>query len=436
MDAAEDTNPAPDTGGDAADTGTPDDTSVPDDTNVPDDTAMPDTGTPDTGPPPPSCESPPALTAVDVVAGRTFNRPVFVTHAPGDDGALYIVERAGRILIARDGAVLPDPFLDISSVVTTSGGQGDERGLLGLAFHPDYADNRRFFVFYTPSEGGSLRNVVAEYRRRGADPDEANPSEQQRLMDVADSEGNHNGGMVAFGPDGMLYVAMGDEGGAGDRHGAIGNGLDLNTLFGSMLRLDVDRPGADFAAAGNPFSAPEGLPQIWAYGLRNPWRFSFDAATGDMWIADVGQGSREEIDFRAADAPVGANFGWRAYEGNAVFDASLVSRVPEHAAPLVDIPRGDSPIAGSCSITGGYVYRGEAIAGLGGNYLFGDYCSPFLAAVQRDADGEVCVYERVPGLTSGGDGAANGLASFGEGDDGELYLVYVGSGHVRRIVAE
>ena len=378
----------------------------------------------------PAC-SPPSVqgvSAVDVVDGHRFESPTFVTQAPGDDETLYVLERPGRILLVRDGELLEEPFLDIRKRVGT---RHQERGLLGIAFHPDYADNGRFFIYYTPRR--AHENVVAEYRRASTDPPRASSKEVRRLVEFEDPEDNHNGGMLAFGPDGHLFVGMGDGGGAGDRHGEIGNGQNQETLLGSILRLDVDAPERDFAAEDNPFVDTKGSPQIWAWGLRNPWRFSFDKKTGDLYVGDVGQNEIEEIDFEPADSEGGRNYGWRAYEANDIYDEDLVDRVDEHAAPIATFRHGssDSPIRGGCSVTGGYVYRGDEIDGLQGAYLYGDYCSKDVAAF-RYCDGQVVGHRRIPGLT----GLSRGLGSFGQGNDGELYLVYHGSGAVKRIVPE
>ncbi|MEM1413624.1 MAG: PQQ-dependent sugar dehydrogenase [Myxococcota bacterium] len=377
-----------------------------------------------------ACPTPafPALTAVDVAPGVRFAQPVFATTAPGDADAIYVVEKEGTIRVVRDGAVLPTPFLDVRGEVLTA----SEQGLLGLAFHPDYATNGRFFVFLTPGE--PRRNVVAEYARDPESPFQALPEEVERLVEVEDSQPNHNGGMLAFGPDGFLYVGIGDEGGGGDRFGEIGNGLDRTTLFGTLLRLDVDA-GPSFAAAGNPFTMPEGLPQIWAYGLRNPWRFSFDRETGDLWIGDVGQNAFEEIDFLPAATPGGSNFGWRAYEGFAVFNAANVDLAEERVDPVLVYPHEveAQPIGPGVSITGGYVYRGEAIPALDGVYLYGDFQSNQIAGV-RLCEGEVVQHERLRGLARGG-GSAAGLTSFGEDAQGELLLMYLFGGELRRVVA-
>ncbi|MBX3251294.1 MAG: PQQ-dependent sugar dehydrogenase [Myxococcales bacterium] len=370
----------------------------------------------------------PNLRLEPLLSSGGFDSPLFVTAAPGDADTLYVIEKPGRVIVVRNRQRV-GTFIDLTNEPLLTSG---EQGLLGLAFHPDYASNGRFFLFFTPGTGDAdRRNVVAEFRRSAGNPDRADRAEVARLVDVRDRESNHNGGMLAFGPDGYLYVAMGDEGGGGDRHGMIGNGLDRTTLFGSILRLDVDAEASGYAAPGNPFTLPTGQPQIWAYGVRNPWRMSFDRATGDLWVADVGQDLWEEITILPAGTAPGANLGWRAYEGLSVFDANLVDLVPEHAAPqLVYRHNDDSQPAAGNSITGGYVYRGGAIPALRGWYLYGDFGSPHVGAV-RFCDGDVTDHVRAPGLSFGG----SGLASFGEDGRGELLVVYLQSG-VFRVLAE
>lgn len=382
--------------------------------------AAPDGATPDAAPPP-ACATGelPALRASSIT-NEPLAEPVFVTQAPGRPDALWVLEKRGRIRLVIDGDV--STFLDLTGRVAFDG----ERGLLGLAFHPEYETNGRFFIFYTPSD--RPQNVVAEYRRNADNPNVADDEEVARLVEIDDPESNHNGGMIEFGPDGHLYVAIGDGGGAGDQHGTIGNGLDKHTLFGKLLRLDVDAPEAGYAAAGNPFSGSEGLPQIWAYGLRNPWRFSFDRRTGDLWIPDVGQARFEEINVLPANAAGGANFGWRAYEGFEVYDPGTVELVPNHTEPIFVIEHEAPFLSSACAITAGYVYRGSAIPGLQGTYLFGDYCSPEVGAL-RYCDGEVRDEQTIPALRN----LAPGLVSFGEDLAGELYLVYAAGGVVHRI---
>ncbi len=375
----------------------------------------------------------PALATEEVVPGARFRQPVLVTSAPGDPDTLYVLEKFGTIRLVRDGAVVDGDFLDISARTRNEG----EQGLLGLAFHPDYASNGRFFVFYTSRD--PRRNVVEEYTRSSDNPDVADDAAvTPPLVNQRDTESNHNAGMLAFGPDGFLYVAMGDEGGRNDEHGNPGNGLNRDTLFGNILRLDVDNVDGDFAAAGNPFSGSDGLPQIWHYGLRNPWRFSFDRLTGDMYIGDVGQGAFEEISFQPAGDNGGLNFGWRAYEANSVFRRNELPLATNHTPPILAIPHDDDsfPIRAAEAVIGGYVYRGQNIPGLTGTYLYGNSVgSPELPqdiAALRYVDGELCDNQRLPDLNP--EDGVFALGSFGEDANGELYLAYVGSGHVLRII--
>lgn len=379
--------------------------------------AGPDAGPPDAGP---ACTGDgfPSLSTERAVPGHSFTGALFVTFAPGSDD-LFVVEQPGRIQRVRDGAV--STFLDIRSR-TRSGG---ERGLLGLAFHPDYDTNGRFFVYYTPMSPDT--NRVAEYGRSSGDPLVADDTEVAVLVDIDDPESNHNGGMVAFGPDGFLYAGTGDGGGGGDNHGTIGFGLDTTTLMGKILRLDVDAAGSGYAAAGNPFASGGGLPQIWAYGLRNPWRFSFDRLTGDLYIADVGQSAWEEVNVQPASSTGGENYGWRAYEGFEVFRPDDVDEVDVHAEPVAAFSHSGSEIGAACSITGGYVYRGGAIPALQGWYLFGDFCTGRRAAF-RMCDGEMVGLQEVPDLRDVG----GNLRSWGEGPDGEIYIV---GNNVFRIIA-
>jgi glucose/arabinose dehydrogenase len=382
-----------------------------------------------------TCEDPvlPMLGEEPIAPVGSFDSPLFVTQAPDADDTLWVVERIGRIRLVRGGAILPTDFLDIRTLVTT---EGNEQGLLGLAFHPDYATNGRFFVAYTagpnlaPDRPGP--NIVAEYRRSATDPERADPAEVRRLVEQADIRFNHNGGMLAFGPDRFLYVAMGDGGGSCDTGR---NAQRRNTLLGKLLRLDVDNVAGMFAAAGNPFTLPEGLPQIWAYGLRNPWRFSFDRLTGDLWIGDVGQNAKEELDFQPAGAAGGANYGWEAFEGDVSASISCgrldtIMGNP-HTPPLLIVNHGSATevVRSACSIIGGYVYRGSAIPELRGVYVFGDYCSPDVAAF-RYCDGAIRGWQRIPGIGRAGD-----LVSFGEDNRGELYLVYIAGRSVTRLVA-
>jgi glucose/arabinose dehydrogenase len=284
-----------------------------------------------------------------------LSSPVDIQNA-GDD-RLFIVEQGGVIRIARDGQLLPEPFLDIRDRVNSN---GSERGLLGLAFHPDYASNGFFFVNYTGAGGTThiARFSVSD------DPDKADPSSELDLLEVAQPYANHNGGGLAFGPDGYLYSGLGDGGSGGDPQG---NGQNVNTLLGKLLRLDVDSAEPYAIPPDNPFAGGGGRPEIWAYGLRNPWRFSFDPPTGQLFIGDVGQSNWEEIDWLYPGAPSPANFGWNLREG-------LHDYKGGQAPGMVD-PVTEYSHAEGCAVTGGVVVRDPTLPEWQGVYLYGDYCS-------------------------------------------------------------
>ncbi len=368
--------------------------------------------------PPPGGELPalPSI-AFERIAGG-FERPTFVTGAGDGSGRLFVTEKRGTIRIVRDGQVAPQPFLDIRARIASS---GNEQGLLGLAFHPAFAANGRFFVYYTAKEGGA--NTLAEYRVAPADPDRADPASGRVLFAIDDRYANHNGGMLAFGPDGYLYIALGDGGGAGD---PLRAGQDLANPLGSILRIDVDAPPAPGLAYAippeNPFVGREGArPETWAYGLRNPWRFSFDRETGDLWIADVGQNAREEVNFEPAGSPGGRNYGWSIMEGTICYRPAQGCDRAGLTLPVFDYPHDDG-----CSVTGGYVYRGQAFPALRGAYLLADYCTGSAWALRwQDTRLQVTRLADFP----------TGISSFGEDDAGELYIVRDGAGTLERIVA-
>ncbi len=317
-----------------------------------------------------------------------LRQPVFVTDAGDGSGRLYVVEQAGRILFLEEGALVEQPFLELGDRVRSGG----ERGLLGLAFHPDFASNGRFFVNYTREPDGAT--VIAEFRAQtGIEPVE------RVLLTVAQPFANHNGGMVAFGPDGHLYIGLGDGGSAGDPGNRAQNPDDL---LGKILRLDVDGAEPYAIPADNPFAQGGGRPEIYALGLRNPWRFSFDPEDGRLLAGDVGQNRIEEIDRVSR----GGNFGWRLMEGKSCFDPDSGCERPGLEPPIAQYEQDQ----GRCSITGGYVYRGSAVPGLAGTYVFGDFCSGEIFGLRQ---GQISVL-----LEAGLE-----LASFGEDAAGELYVV-------------
>ena len=342
----------------------------------------------------------PAVELVRVFPALTFERPVFLTHAGDGSEFLYVIEQEGvihRIDPASPGRT--DIFLDIRSSVTRG---GNEEGLLGLAFSPRFADNGRFYVYY--SAASPRRSVLSRFEVR---PDGlADPTSEHVVLEVDQPFRNHNGGMIAFGPDGMLYVGLGDGGSAGDPHR---NGQNPGTLLGTILRIATEEPveGATYAIpADNPFAGQSGARgEVWAYGLRNPWRFSFDRATGDLWVGDVGQNAREEIDI----VHPGANYGWNVMEGTTCF------RTRSCNADGLQAPVAEYGHNLGCSVTGGYVYRGQRIPALEGVYLYGDFCSGRIWGLRYDGMDVTAQAELGR--------ASFEISSFGEDADGEVYVL-------------
>ncbi|MBX3026143.1 PQQ-dependent sugar dehydrogenase [bacterium] len=364
----------------------------------------------------------PGAAAGTVLVADSLSLPVFVGAPRLDPRRLFIVEQGGVIRLMKDGARLDEPFLDIHERVSCCG----ERGLLSLAFHPDYERNHRFFVDYTNRAG---QTVIARFTA-GADPDRADPASERILLTIDQPFANHNGGLVAFAPDGTLFVGMGDGGGQDDPNG---NGQSDATLLGKLLRLDVDVDDPPYYAvpADNPRAA-EGAPLglIWAKGLRNPWRYAFDRGTGDLYIADVGQGRREEIDYLPAGTPGGSNFGWDVFEGQICHEPpqGCGDQVAPFTPPILDYTHRDG-----CSITGGYVYRGCALPDLRGRYFFSDYCTPFIRSFAV-GDGIVLgLQDHTAAFAPGGGLSIGSVTSFGEDARGELYVVDYG-GEIYKVV--
>lgn len=329
-----------------------------------------------------------------------LSSPVFLTQ-PLDDGRIFVVEQPGRIRLIKDGVLQTTPFLDLTSRVLSGG----ERGLLSVAFHPQYATNHFFYVYFTTQTNGDIR---IERFTASANPDVADATSSKLIITAPhSSQPNHNGGLLTFGPDGMLYAALGDGGGGGD---PLGNGQNFNSLLGGMIRLDIDHGDPYAIPANNPFVGQAGKrAELWAKGLRNPWRYAFDPPTGLLYIADVGQGEREEVDVVNAGSG-GLNYGWNITEGTTCYNASTCNKTGL-TDPVLDYTHD----AGACSITGGYVYRGSAIEGLQGHYLYSDYCAGFLKSF-RYANG-VAVDQKDWGITTGN------VTSFGKDIDGELYVL-------------
>ncbi len=341
----------------------------------------------------------------EVAAGLAA--PIGLSVAEDGTNRLFVIEKAGLIRIIQDERLLDAPFLDITDRV---GSRGSEQGLLGLAFSPDYEQNGYFYVNYTDQNG----NTVVSRFSRGGDANQADPGSEDILLRQDQPYPNHNGGGVVFGPDGYLYLSLGDGGSAGDPQG---NGQNLDTLLGKILRIDVSQGDSYAIPADNPFQTGKTRHEVWAYGLRNPWRFSFDRLTGDLYIADVGQNQWEEIDFQPAGSPGGANFGWsykeatHSYKGNPPADITLVDPIYEYSH------------SEGCSVTGGYVYRGQ-MAEWQGIYLFGDYCSG-------------SIWGLLPGGSSTGQKlwqlTGTAISSFGQDEQGEVYVVNI-AGTINKLV--
>jgi glucose/arabinose dehydrogenase len=377
---------------------------------------------PTTPPPSPptssSCSSAAPVTAE--VALRTtlvatgFSQPVDL-KSPAGDCRVFVVQQGGRIRILRDGAVLPTPFLDVSSRIASGG----ERGLLGLAFHPRYADNGRFFIYYTDRSGDIN---VAEYHASPSS-DTADAGSEKRILLIGHQQfSNHNGGSLLFGPDGFLYFGVGDGGSGGD---PFGSGQRLNTHLGKIHRIDIDGGNPYSVPQSNPFVSRSGaFPEIFYYGLRNPWRFTFDRVTGDVIIADVGQGAVEEVDLGSRGG--GDNFGWNVTEGSSCYPPSTSNcNRTGFTLPLVDYRHE----GGACSVTGGVVYRGRRMPFLAGTYFYSDYCTPFVRSFRVQGGAAVDRRDRTGELGKG----LNAVSSFGTDADGEAYILDHADGEIYRI---
>jgi glucose/arabinose dehydrogenase len=355
----------------------------------------------------------PPLTAVRVASG--LSDPVDLQVVPGDRTRMFVVEQGGRIRILRGGAVVSTPFLDISGRVS----RGGEQGLLGLAFHPRYGSNGRFFVHYT-DQAGDVH--VAEFRV-GSNPDQADANSERTILFVQHPFDNHNAGGLVFGADGMLYVTMGDGGSGGD---PFRNGQNLGSLLGKILRIDVDNGNPYAIPAGNPFQGTAGArAEIWAYGLRNPWRFSFDRAGGDMYIGDVGQNRREEVNVGLASRRGGENYGWNVTEGTLCFNPGAGCSTAGQTLPVVEYATGSG---GACAVTGGFVYRGCRMPGYQGTYFYGDYCASFVRTFRLQGGAATDQRDFTAALSRDVDA----LSSFGQDLDGEIYIVDRG-GEIFRI---
>jgi len=365
------------------------------------------------------------LTTERVATG--LSRPIGVAAPFGDYARVFILEQTGRIKILRGGTVLTPAFLDIVPLVNTSSG-GGERGMLGFAFHPDYRNNGYFYVAYTRINDGA--GMLVRYRVNASNPDLADPASATTILGpLADPFTNHNGGCLQFGPDGYLYYSLGDGGSAGDPACRAQN---LNELWGKLLRLDVDHL-PNLVPATNPFAGMAGRRgEIWHYGLRNPWRFSFDRATNDIYIGDVGQNAVEEISFQAGGSTGGINYGWKIMEGPNCYSTSACSAPPACNSPLLTRPIHSYPQS-PATVIGGYVYRGCDIPALHGTYFFADYISGQISSFRYDGVSVSQLTNRTAELTVTGQTMTR-VSSFGEDACGEIYLCSLDGNSVHKIV--
>ena len=358
--------------------------------------------------------------------------PLLVTAPPGDSDRIFVLEQAGRVRIVKNGVLLPVPFLDVSASISCCG----ERGLLGLAFHPLYRWTGRFFVYVTDASGNT---EVSEYRV-SSDPDLANAGSKRVVLTQTQPFSNHNGGNLVFGPnDGFLYVGLGDGGSGGD---PSNNGQNLQTFLGKILRIDVDGrdAGKGYSApwgnpfnwgVGTPFPGATPLPEIWAWGLRNAWRFSFDRASGDLWIGDVGQDLWEEVDFQPASSFGGEDYGWRLMEGTHCYNPSTDCAATGLTLPVLEYGHGGNP--SRCSVTGGFVYRGALAPDAVGRYVFGDYCTGEILSALEAGGKALDQRNDTASWRPAGGGHVTNLSSFGEDAAGELYVCDIGAGVVYRL---
>lgn len=383
----------------------------------------------------------PEFTVVFDIIAEGFNSPIYLTHADDGSNRLFVVDQIGKIFVIKNGELLSQPFLDITDKIVNLDVSYDERGLLGMTFHPDFEVNNKFYVYYsTPKTGPGINHetVLAEYMV-SSNPDVADKSSERIIFRVDQPEANHNGGQLLFGPDGYLYLGLGDGGGAGDQHGTIGNGQNKSTVLGSIIRIDVNTDNEYDIPPENPFVDTAGKDEIYAYGFRNPWRFSVDRETNEIFVADVGQDEWEEINI----LEMGGNFGWRILEGTHPYDLALADLLGIDIETLIEPIHEYSHSLGR-SITGGYIYRGSENPELYGKYVFGDWSSSFVVPrgslfyLEQTADGSWQRYNLVSSSSFN-----RFILSFGEDENGELYVLSktnlgpIGtSGDVRKIIVE
>ena len=366
-----------------------------------------------------------------VLIGDGYKKPVFITSYPNNSKLLYVVEQAGLIKIIKNGKKLSRPFFDINKRVVNPNRPGDERGLLGFVFHPDHINNRKFYINYMDNDGYT---IVSEFSTNSEL--RANHKSERIILKLKQPYGNHNGGDIQFGPDGYLYISIGDGGKAGD---PLNAGQDLNSLFGKIIRIDVEQKPYGIPKSNPFYGQKDKRAEIWAWGLRNVWRFSFDKQTGDKYFADVGQNKWEEVNFELATSKGGLNYGWRIMEANHCYDPKENCPTKGLIKPILEYPNdanhpafafriieelsfSETDVEG-CSVTGGYVYRGQKIKGMKGQYIFGDYCSGNIWTLKVVNGKAINFRNRTDEINIGNGEFTTYISSFGQDSDGELYII-------------
>jgi len=370
------------------------------------------------------------LSLSSILIADGFKKPLFVTSHPTNSKLLYVVEQGGKILIINNSKKLGEPFLDISNKILTPSRPGDERGLLGFAFHPNYESNNKFYINYINNDGFT---IVSEFSAQNNTV--ANSLSERILFDLKQPYGNHNGGHIQFGPNGYLYISIGDGGKRGD---PLNAGQDLNTLFGKVIRIDVNKVPYGIPKT-NPYYGEKNMRgEIWAWGLRNVWRFSFDRKNGDIYYGDVGQNKWEEINYEPSSSKGGVNYGWRIMEASKCYNPEKncdekgltlpIHEYPNDANYMVVLGGGTQNNSDGCSVTGGYVYRGGEIKNLNGYYVFGDYCSGNIWTFKVINNKATRLTNRTEEINLANGEFTTSISSFGEDADGELYIVEYNGG--------
>ena len=379
-----------------------------------------------------------------VLIADGYKKPVFITSYPNNAKLLYIVEQAGLIKLINDGKKLSRPFFDINKRVVNPNRPGDERGLLGFAFHPNHTNNGKFYINYMDNDGNT---IVSEFSTNSEL--RANHKSERIILKLKQPYGNHNGGDIQFGPDGYLYISIGDGGKAGD---PLNAGQDLSSLFGKIIRIDIEQEPYGIPKSNPFFGQKDKREEIWAWGLRNVWRFSFDKQTGDKYLADVGQNKWEEVNFEPASSKGGLNYGWRIMEANHCYDPKENCPTEGLIKPIIEYPNdanhpafafriieelsfSETDVEG-CSVTGGYVYRGQKIKSMEGQYIFGDYCSGNIWTLKVVNGKAINFKNRTEEINIGGGEFTTYISSFGQDSDGEIYIIDYNGGIYKLIESD